>query len=421
MTGSISPPPTKRRKVRAECGNLTDFGATLETSTTTAASDPSDQPVHIISWNINGITPFVRHHLTKPITNYFSKSPKSVRIPSSQSGLSQPPSLRAFLCRHNYPHLLFLQEVKINSKDEATQRAVQAAINTPESSETAQLPPTYTAHFTLPCDPHNARGFGGRIYGVVSIIRDDFADRCVSAVRTVDWDVEGRVSIVEITSPQPRHPIPSPLPPSAKPSAPRPASSHDDKPSTAHPSNIAVFNIYAVNGTNNAYKDPKTGTTCGTRHDRKLAFHKLLMEESLRYEARGWAVILGGDMNVAPARIDGYPNLRTYPREHIVNRADFNTRFLLGEDMKALGGNEDGEHVFQGIDIWRTLHGPEASGYTYYPRGTAWGASCDRVDYFVISKGLYEEGKVVEAEIHANALERGPSDHVPISMVLSLR
>ncbi|KAF2186440.1 exodeoxyribonuclease III [Zopfia rhizophila CBS 207.26] len=360
MDRNISPPPFKRRK-------------TAQMSSSSAATQPipvlspPDDPktIRIFSWNINGITPF----LQKPITNFFQQSdPSKIVIP--------PASLRGFLQRHHWPHVFFLQEVKIASSDAKTQDAVRIAVNIPLPSENLleeRQGPKYDVHFTLPRDHYNARGFrgNGKVYGVCSIIRSDFAASHVSKVRTVDWDQEGRVSVTEISS----------------------------------PIKLALFNIYAVNGTENPYRDPETGVVVGTRHDRKLAFHKLLMEECLRMEREGQRVFLAGDFNVAPDARDGFPKLRTFPQQHALNRADFNKKFFA----KTV---EDGEGM-EGVDIWREMHGDERK-YSYFPRSREWGSSCDRVDYVIAGKTVWDAGLVKACGILDSEGERGPSDHVPI-------
>jgi exonuclease III len=209
-----------------------------------------------------------------------------------------------------------------------------------EHSTTVNDDPEYDVFFTLPTDKYNSRGWGGKVYGVATIIRTDVLEERVSTVKEVPWDSEGRVSVVEMSS---------------------------DK--------LIVFNIYAVNGTENPYKDSETGAVVGTRHDRKLQFHKLLLDECRSKEASGWNVVIIGDLNVAPARIDGHPNLRTFPEQHVRNRADFNRKFL---DAKNSGG-------LKALDVWRHLRGAEKR-YTYHPRGMPWGSSCDRVDLVLASR-----------------------------------
>lgn len=122
-------------------------------------------------------------------------------------------------------------------------------------------------------------------------------------------------------------------------------------------------------------------------------------------EKEGWKILLIGDMNIAPQRIDAYPNLRTNPHQHILNRADFNSRFLDAGKMDGFGG----------VDIWRYIKGEEKK-YTYYPRDMVWGTNCDRVDLAIASRTMVEDGDVVGAEIWDTEEERGSSDHVPISV-----
>lgn len=168
---------------------------------------------------------------------------------------------------------------------------------------------------------------------------------------------------------------------------------------------LALYNIYAVNGTDNPYRDPTTGAVLGTRHDRKLAFHRLLMEECQIMEADGREVLLAGDFNVAPDARDGFPKLRTFPQQHVVNRNDFLVRFL--------GKEAELKHGLDGLDTWRQMHGDERR-YTYFPRNRKWGSSCDRVDYIIAGRGFWEKELVKACGILDSEEERGPSDHVPI-------
>lgn len=272
--------------------------------------------------------------------------------------------------------MLLLQEVKIANRDTKTQDAVRAAINA--SLSPLDHGPKYDAYFTLPTDAFNARGPNrtGKVYGVCSIIRRDLPTSDAVAVRTVDWDKEGRVSVVELTT---------------------------------GPNKLAVFNIYAVNGTDFSYRDPQTGAPRGTRHQRKRAFQRLLAAECAALQCNGWDVLLGGDMNVAPDERDGWPRLRVFPEEHVRSRADFHAE-LLGRGERESG---DGTGRLRGVDVWREMHGEERR-YTYFPRGREWGTSCDRVDYFVAGRGAWEKGLVRDCGILDSEAERGPSDHVPI-------
>lgn len=356
MSRDISPPPAKRRKTSPQV------------STTQPSRAPEPLPplepnnIRIFSWNINSITPFLQKSITSFFPPPFSKEP----VASA--------SLRSFLHRHAWPSILLLQEVKIAYKDTKTQDVVSTAINSrlPQESDPEEIGPTYEAHFTLPTDLHNARGPGGsgKVCGVCSILRTDLRQNYNVNVRTVDWDNEGRISVIEIIK------------------------------KSVSAAKLALFNIYAVNGTSHPYRDPATGAITGTRHDRKRAVHCLLAKECKALEEQGWNVLIGGDINVAPDARDGYPNLRISPHDHVINRADFHDRIL------------EGGTGLNGVDVWRKMHGEERR-YTYYPRKGRWGSSCDRVDYFVAGRML-DGGLVRGCGIMNSELEMEPSDHCPI-------
>lgn len=361
MDREITPPAVKRRKI-----SVPDEHNLL------AIPIPSkDAPINnnntmrIFSWNVNGITPFLQASLK----SFFPSPAKRKSSPSSEV----PASLRDFLRRHYWPQVLCLQEIKIGRDDTQTLKALNQAVN---AGNKANNEPAYEVFTTLPQDKFNARGPAGkgRIYGVATIIRSDFHKKYVTRVRIVDWDAEGRFSIVEIQDA------------SAK-------------------TKLSIWNVYAVNGTTNEYRDPRTGEVVGTRHDRKVTIHRLMMEECMALEKDGWDVIIIGDLNIAPARIDGHPNLRTFPEQHKLNRADFNKRFCDPEN----------EHGLRGVDVWRALRGLEKK-YTYYGRSRPWGSSRDRVDLAIVSRRLFELNKILGCEIWNTELERGPSDHVPISV-----
>lgn len=331
---SISPPPLQRKIPR-----LTGHVASTRES-------PPDH-VRIFSWNVNGVGPLLQTKL------------------SFHSDTLSP--LRSFLRRQRWPQFLCLQEVKISSKDSATQRRLHHAANHGGAFDE----PTYTVHFSLPRDKHNATGFGGKVHGVATLIREDFASSVCVTTRP-DWDLEGRVLIHQLRY------------------------------------GLVVVNGYWVNGTSNPYRDPQTGQVTGTRHDHKLRVHQHMLDEVLRLEGQEKHVILIGDMNIARARIDGHPNLRTSPLQHVKNRADFNAKFFT-----------DAEGM-RGIDIFRHLHG-DSKKFTYHPRGRSWGESCDRVDLIIVSHALVDDiDAVVSTDICDSALERGHSDHVPLWISLDL-
>ncbi|KAK7734695.1 hypothetical protein SLS53_007799 [Cytospora paraplurivora] len=373
---------------------------------------------------------------------------------STSGNTSTSSPLRAFLARHQWPEVILLQEMKISPTDQKTPRALLSAINNSSGPDDPSLPETtYTLDVNRPRDKYNAKGFGGKLYGVGTILRQDFSRQHVASVRHAEWDLEGRVTIVELRRP-PRHDdVDDDDDDNDHRSSGRPP--HAPESDNNHTKPLALINIYAVNGTSAPYKSPGTGRVVGTRHDHKLAFHARLRDECLALERRGFAVVMAGDLNVARGRLDGHPNLRTWPAQHSVNRADFNRKFFGDEDNRRAaaftgldtdvgtstgtgndagvvgtgragnGGTEEekeeeGEKRFDGVDVFRALRGG-ARKYTYHPRVDGdWGSSCDRVDLIIVSRGLYEAGRVVDTDILDTPQERGTSDHVPLWVTVTL-
>ncbi|KAF7505876.1 hypothetical protein GJ744_012498 [Endocarpon pusillum] len=429
----VSPPPTRRKTTQDSAPASESYQI-----------PPSQQGyLRIFSWNVNGIAPF----LQRPIS--FSKT-TPFRSP-----------LRDFLLRHHWPHILCLQEVKINGKDTATQRALQHAANLDSSvagsNNTCPTSPTptYTIHYSLPRDKYNATGFGGKVHGVATLIRDDLAQSLgtpslTSSTRRVDWDLEGRVLITTLALALPLSSTP-------------PSTSTPINTTTSPTHHLHLIHAYWPNGSTLPYRSPLTGQPFGTRHDYKLRFHEHMLSEALTLQKPPMSssqsqspspkspshVLLIGDMNIAPQRIDGHPHLRTSPHQHVLNRADFNEKFLRRENAAG----------FQGWDVWRLLRGGERR-YTYHPRGTGWGRSCDRVDLAVAGAGLVgghdeattaskkeenlavevdaaqdgrgrgrgretvgrlgKKGAIVAIDIYDNEVDRGHSDHVPLSVSLDV-
>ena len=375
----ISPPPAKRRR-------LSQPAASLAPSLPSRLISPlGPNQLRIFAWNVNGIAPF----LQPAITTFFSPSKKKVRTPPLSpiiSSVTSAPaplpsrslascSLRDCLQRWQYPQIVCLQEVKIARKDTKTQNAVSVAVRAPSLRSKAtgeggkgEGEPGYIARFGLPRDRHNAKGFGGKVYGVCTLIRKDFMDReCEDGdAQEVDWDLEGRVLKLEVRKRK-----------------------------------LVIFNVYAVNGTENAWRDSKTGEVLGTRFDRKRAFHTELASACAGYEAKGWNVMIAGDINIARSPLDGYPG-RRMGEQHIRSRQDFEEKFMTGGLAMR--------------DSYREVRGNERK-YSYRSRGVEWGSSCDRVDLILASRGLHG---LVEADILDEEAERGPSDHCPLYVTLDL-
>ncbi|KAI9880256.1 MAG: hypothetical protein M1830_004601 [Pleopsidium flavum] len=372
-TQPLTPPPLKRPRLHP-----------IHQQPRRDPSVPGPAPDHlrIYSWNINGIAPF----LQRPITSFFTNN----KSPDPSDDVSEKKAdLRACLRRWEWPEIVCLQEVKIGAGDEGTKRAVERAVNTrrPKNAnvnvrrrrrdddeseeEDDDGGPAYTVHFNLPHDPHNARGFGGRVYGVATLIRSDIFAAEVRAVGEVDWDIEGRVLVTDLEN-----------------------------------AGLVLMNVYAVNGTDNPWRDPRSGVVLGTRHDRKLQFHEGLLREWRRWEEEeGRGVVVVGDLNVARGEVDGWPGVRKGER-HVRSRRDFEGKFFGGEGVGA-------------VDTFREVHGGERR-YSYFPRGRVWGESCDRVDLGMVSRGLVNGGRLVGADILDEVGERGPSDHVPLYVTLKL-
>lgn len=332
----VSPPPRKRKRSNE--------------SRPAGHQGREESKLTVFSWNVNGIEPL----LQRTIGSFFDPALKAPCSP-----------IRGFLKRHRWPDIVCLQEVKIKPTDLQTRRALEKAV----SNEARSGEPSYLVKVCLPQEKHSAGNFGGKMYGVATIIREDLCSELADC-REVSWDREGRVLILEMKY------------------------------------RLAVLNVYAVNGTDNPYKDPETGLVRGTRHDRKLKFHQKLLQECLSLERAGFGVLLVGDMNVAPSPLDGCPNLRTQPHQHVLNRADFNAKFFTSDDG------------LQAIDVFRYFHAGTRK-YTYHPRNQEWGSSCDRVDLLIASKALVcEPGVLVSTDILDSPRERASSDHVPLYVVL---
>lgn len=332
------------------------------------ANNAGQEVITIYSWNVNGIDPLLQHK----IEDFFAR-PRDSKVDGRTTPLSP---LRAFLGRHGWPTLCFLQEVKIQSNNAAKLQQIRRAV----SNSADPTSPDYEAHFCLPNRERYARSGvgGGKFYGVCTLVRKDFAHKFVLRCRSVDWDAEGRILIVETKD---AHPVPR----------------------------MAIINVYLVNGTDLPYRDHLTGEICGTRHDRKLQVHSLLQRECHQLEANGFDVVIAGDINVARTVLDGFPRLRESPIQHVRNRQDFEWRFMGKRPV--IAGTEDPETPLGMIDTFRALH-PDRRGYSYYSRAVPFGTSKDRVDMILASPSIF--AACIRAGMHEGLADRATSDHMPI-------
>ncbi|KAL2039797.1 hypothetical protein N7G274_007656 [Stereocaulon virgatum] len=65
------------------------------------------------------------------------------------------------------------------------------------------------------------------------------------------------------------------------------------------------------------------------------------------------------------------------------------------------------------LDTFRLLHGGERIS-SYRPRNGPWGTGIHKVGLILATKGLRE--RIRQADVLDSELERGPSDHVPLSI-----
>lgn len=256
-----------------------------------------------------------------------------------ENALACLPALPTIVEHFGSPDVLCLQELRIRPQDGDAIRALRSAL------------PGYRCHYALARDPRNVTFRGGRMYGVATFVRG----RWSSDVPV--WDREGRIVVVR-------------------------------KPG------LAVVNVYAVNGTSKPYFDER-GRVAGDRHAFKRRFQTQLMDLG-REMLRSGSVVMAGDWNVSPTRLDTYPRLRT-EAPHARARAE------LDERLRADGF----------VDIWRARHRGERA-YTWFNR-RARGLDAARVDYVLVSADLVAR---VEA---ADILDLLPfSDHAPITVELRL-
>jgi len=235
------------------------------------------------------------------------------------------------------PEVLCLQELRIRAHDEQAISALTRSL------------PGYRCHYSLPRDPRNVTFRGGRMYGVATFVRGRWR------AEVPEWDLEGRVVVVRKRD-------------------------------------LAVVNVYAVNGTDKPYLD-ESGRIAGDRHALKRRFQSGVMDLGRELSKQG-AVIMAGDWNVSRTAQDTHPRLRT-EGPHALARAELNAR------MAAEGF----------VDIWRERH-PTDRAYTWFNRRGR-GLDAARVDYVLVSSDLAPRVRA------ADILDLLPwSDHAPVSVEL---
>jgi len=256
------------------------------------------------------------------------------------------PSLLQIVDAWGAPEMVCLQETRIRPRDVELVRAMERAL------------PGYACHYALCDDPRNVTYRGGRAYGVVTYVKRRFAR---SRGRTLPWDREGRVVVVELAAKK-----------------------------------LAVVNLYAVNGTSKPYYDHELGRVHGDRHAFKRRVNRLVAAEAQALAARGFRLVLVGDWNISRAAIDTHPRLRT-EEPHARARRELNDEIIPALDV---------------VDAFRALH-PTTKKYTWF-NNHARRLDAARVDYALVSRALDVEA----ADIDETRAHRFASDHAPLWLEL---
>jgi exodeoxyribonuclease III len=263
-----------------------------------------------------------------------------------------PLPLSSVLSGFGGPQIVCLQEIRIRPDDQTLIERMRKTL------------PEYDCHFSLCRDKRNVTFRGGRMYGVVTCVL-----RSLGAVHepNFDWDLEGRVVMTSL----PRH-------------------------------DLALGNVYAVNGTDKPYWDHELERFEGDRHAFKRRWLERLKAECQSPPMRGKRLLLTGDWNISRTKLDTYPRLRT-EEPHTLARALFNDTFL--PDL----------HL---VDLFRHLH-PTARKYTWHNRQARPGKlDAARVDFALASEDLLPS--VIEADILDEPQARHRSDHAPLYVELRL-
>jgi exodeoxyribonuclease-3 len=261
-----------------------------------------------------------------------------------------PDSLAAALPALGNPDVLCLQEVRVRAWDDVLIRRMHAAL------------PGYDCLHSLNDDRRNAAFRGGRAHGVATWVRT----RVQAQGGTWPWDREGRVVVAGLPG-----------------------------------LNLAIVNVYAVNGTGKPYWDHERGCVAGDRHAFKRRLIERIGAQVRTLRETGLDLILIGDWNTTRAAIDTDPRLRR-EAPHAAARRAFNEDFMHGLDL---------------VDAWRELH-PDACQYTWFNRRASPARpDAARVDFALVDRHLMP--RVLAIEIDDAPGARAGSDHAPVSLTLA--
>ncbi|EPQ30862.1 uncharacterized protein PFL1_01759 [Pseudozyma flocculosa PF-1] len=361
----------------------------------------------VLSWNLNGIQ---RHLPSSSSSSCSSSSSRTLHDffrnstppspppcpPAPPSSAQQPPppplaaarrereadSLRTLVAANGFPSIVCLQEVQLRPSDplvKEMQRAFQPS-STASTTATAAAAADVGLGYTMFLNLYDSTRGKAR-FGIATFVRDDVLRRFRQrrgadgvGWRTVEWDNEGRVGILDLGP-------------------------------------VSLYNVYALNSSSYAFHHPTSGAR--TRHERKLEFHTLLASQidadrnrnrnrnGLGHGHGQRRAVLCGDFNVTPSSVDARPpeSLRTqHPHAHA-------RRHWL--DTCAATGL---------VDVYRleNQEGTEVSWFNdHHRRGV--GA---RVDYVLADSHLVDCGAVRQASYRPDQGHR--SDHCPLVFTLDL-
>ena len=166
---------------------------------------------------------------------------------------------------------------------------------------------------------------------------------------------------------------------------------------------VTVVSVYVVNG--RAVDDPMFAV--------KLDFLDVMADRLAELRAAG-PVILGGDLNIAPADVDVYDPAAFRGSTHVTDAERGRLQGML--DGVAGGVERGSEPAF--VDAYRYLH-PDTIGFTWwdYRAGNFHRNRGLRIDAFLVSHDLVD--RIARCGIDRN-FRKGPkpSDHAPLLLQL---
>lgn len=321
-----------------------DMQADMEHYTREEKSSVTGRSVKVVSWNCDGLDRYLSPSAGGIEKFFKTAKPKPEPKSGPQKDATEVDSFLSRFIKMHQPDVLCLQEVHFKRKE--------------ADALSARLKADAPLYKHYACLPYSDAG--RRRSGTILLYRESAFPHPV-ALRTVDWDNEGRVAVLETHG-------------------------------------LVLFAVYALNSTEYPYIDPITRRAQGTRADRKRHFDTLLASEMQSAVAAGRGVVAVGDFNVSRYPIDAlHGHLRTH-EPHATNRRHFNATF---------GGFRD---------IVRELY-PEQDKFSWFSR-TMGGA--DQVDKARVDLIFVSDAVAVDGADTLEDADRGQSDHCPLFVTVRL-